>query len=651
MKNVAFCLTLLFTLAKAEPKKLQDIVVNAQKLEQKLLDVPISIDVYDDVRLEDLNIKAYEDLSGFSANFTILNPGSGISAPSIRGISTDTTMDATNVAIFVDGVPYIGNLATYIPMDNIGKIEILKGPQGTLYGKNAYAGVINITTKKPTNVTEAKTGITLGSDKMRELFANASGALIADKLYLSLSATHYEKDGFIRNLNTGRYENYEESNFGKIYLKLIPNENLKVSLITQHIKQNDGSPSMLPLVNGKVLSRATTSDFEGKSLPKIWNNSLKIDYNYQNYTLSSILTHRKYNDFSQYDADYTSTNKNMFHVINKMSKKEYSFESRFLARKENFTFLAGIYADDLQRYQDTKINKFGLMNAKISSNTYSFFANNDYSFNDKFSLTLGARYDYDKINLKDILTNTKDNDAHKEISPKIALKYKINPNFTTYANIAKGYRMGGYFLFAPQGYDKKYNPETMISYEAGLKSQFENFWLNTSVFFMDISDKQVTTYINETIGYVNNAAKAVSKGFEIEANYEISNGLSVFGNFGYANSQFKDFKDALGDYSKNQIPFASKYTYSLGAIYRDSSGFFITANTKTQSKIYDDKANLNKSNGFTLVNAKIGYESENFDIYLYGKNLTDKDYGFNYGTTRYLSSPREIGISFTYRYN
>lgn len=275
---------------------------------------------------------------------------------------------------------------------------------------------------------------------MREFSANASGALIDDKLYLGLSATHYEKDGFIKNLNSGKYENYRESNFGKIYLRLTPNDNLEVSLISQYIKNNDGSPSMLPLVNGKVPSKTTTSDFEGKSLPKIWNNSLRVDYDWQDYTISSILTHRKYDDFVQYDADYTSTNlPMMYHVTNAMSKKEYSFETRFLAQKDKFTFLAGIYADSLQRYQDTKINTtLGLMDAKTNSNTYSFFVNNDYKFNDKLSLILGARYDYDKIKLKDMINNIKDDSSHKEISPKIALQYKINPNFTTYASVSKG---------------------------------------------------------------------------------------------------------------------------------------------------------------------------------------------------------------------
>lgn len=651
MKRSIVVCALLFSVALAdEAKKLQDMTVSAQKFEEKLVEVPIAMDVYDDVKLEDLNIRVYEDLSHFTSNFTIFVAGTGLTFPIIRGIAADTAMDTTNATVFVDGVPYLGTFGNYIPMDNIEKIEILKGPQGTIYGKNAYAGVVNIITKKPTNTTEAKVNMKLGSDKLREFSGSASGAVIKDKFYIGVSANHYEKDGFIKNLYTNKYENYRESNFGKLYLRFTPNDNLEINLINQYVENDDGAPSMLPLVNGEAVSKTTNSDFEGMSNPKIWNNSLKVDYNWQDYTISSILTHRKYDEYNQYDADFTSTNDPMMiHVTNELSKKEYSFNTSFLAQKENFTFLAGIYADDLQNNLVTKANSFGLTDAETNSNTYSFFINNDYKFNEKLSLILGARYDYDKIDFEDMINNTKDSNSYGEISPKIALKYKINQNFMTYASIAKGYRMGGYFLLTPPGHDEKYDPETMISYEVGLKSQFENLTFNTSAFYMDISDKQVVTNITH-LSYIDNAAKATSKGFEIEANYEILNGLSVFGNFGYADSKLDDFKDALGDYSGNQVPFASKYTYALGVTYRHGSGFFITANAKSLSKFYSDKANLDKTDGYTLFDAKIGYESENFDIYLYGTNLTDEDGGYNDAPLRLLSSPREIGLSFTYRF-
>lgn len=164
---------------------------------------------------------------------------------------------------------------------------------------------------------------------------------------------------------------------------------------------------------------------------------------------------------------------------------------------------------------------------------------------------------------------------------------------------------------------------------------------------------QVRQYESPTVGYISNAGSATSKGFELETIFKATEGLSFFANLGYTDIKYDKYKDSLGDYSGNRGQFAPKFDYYAGVKYRNTMGIFAQFDANGQSSFYTDKENKYKNSGYTLLNAKVGYESDNFEIYLYCNNITDKKYdidGFFGGSFVVVSPPREIGLELAYRF-
>ena len=281
------------------------------------------------------------------------------------------------------------------------------------------------------------------------------------------------------------------------------------------------------------------------------------------------------------------------------------------------------------------------------------FIHTDYAINNKFSFISGVRYD--KVNKE--LENAADklDYSDSEISPKISLKYHHDKNNMFYTTISKGYRSGGFHTRAPSGYSPKYDSETLWNYELGAKNSFFNNRLvvNTSIYYMAIDDMQVKIYPVSGARYyvVENAAEVTSKGFEIGLNGKLTDTIELFGSYGYTNATFDEYNDGTADYSGNKTTFAPEYNYSIGIQYRDAQGYFARADLNGYGRTYFDNANEYSRDPYRVVNVKIGYEQESYDIYLYGKNIFDEEYhsiGMYNGSGVLYSHPREIGVQLTY---
>ena len=629
----------------AESLRLNEVEVTARKIDEKAIDVPISMSVLSDYDLEDGRVNKLEDITNLTSNLSIFN-ASGTISPTIRGIASNTALQNLNVGLYVDGVSYLGTVGNNIFLDDIRRIEILKGPQSVLYGKNAYAGAINIISKEPTNDTEAKIGLKLGSDNLKSLNFSVSGAVADDKILARFSGFTQQKEGFIYNEHLNKTDDDTKTNFGKLYLKFIPTENLDIDFIQSIYGSKIGAPAM-NLSNAKDLRR-TSSGFEGRGDLKNYENSLKIDYKFKDYEFISLSTFRDYKDDRAYDADLTPFK--AAQIDTNHIQKDYSQEFRFVTDKDFGKFLFGIQGalgdikkrviiNDTTLYTDTKTKNKG----------YGFFSHNDFHITPVFTLSLGARFDKDETRFKHHLLVDDRKDSYNAFSPKFGLKYKISENFMSYVSISKGYKAGGYLFSAP--IDKMwYDKETLWNYELGFKGVWDKFDLSGAVFYADIKDKQVMTAVTPFLSYASNAAKAKSQGFELEGNYFITSNLKFNAGFGYVKSVYKNFKDSGGDYKGKYVNYAPKITYSAGVDYYAYGGFFVSAYMRGQSKMYSDENNLHESDAYTLIDAKIGYEAKNMEVYLYAKNTFDKKHDTNYGAYTFISEPREVGVKFEYKF-
>ena len=632
-----------------EDVSLQNIVVTAQKQDQHIKDVPISLSVFNEFDIEDKGIENYKDLANFASNVTLLEAGgTGMMSTFIRGVASDSGVESANAGIYVDGVPYVYTFGNDIPIEQIQRIEILKGPQCVLYGKNSYAGVVNIISKEPAQVFEGSADVTIGSDDKRKLRLDLSTPLIAEKLNVSLFARHYEKDGFIHNTTLNNEDNYSENNFGKLHFRFTPTDRLMFSLISSVLDTDDGAPTWN--MTGAPDRLVVQSGLQGTNQTTNVTHALKGAYNLSGgHQLTSLTTVKHLDNRNIYDADFSPAN--AYHIDADMELKEYSQELRLTGILGRISYMTGLYADNMEKDRYLLMCSSPFQKYNTQSRTLSVFANGSMDLTPNLNLSLGARLDRDEISLDDTYSGLADEHSYTNVSPKISLSYAVSQKTTAYATISRGYKSGGYYLFAPTPDRRWVDKEEMTNYEIGAKSNLtQNFSLGTAVFFMDIRDKQVTTQVDPVISYVDNAAQCETMGFEVDAKLKLTPALSFNVSFGMADSEFKTFSDGAGDYSGNKNPFSPLYTYAVNATYRDTRGLFATAGVRGQDKMYTDKENQTVTDAYYVIDAKIGYEAQRFDVYLYANNLTKEIYDTNYQLASFLSSPRELGVQCRVRF-
>jgi iron complex outermembrane receptor protein len=620
------------------PVEIEQMTVTAQKQEENVQEVPMSITVFDSLDIEDKKIESIRDM----ADFVIT------AAPESFRVST---------GLYVDGVPVLTGIGFVNEMLDIERIEVLRGPQGTIYGKGTEAGAINIITRQPDNEFRGKVSAQGGKllsgetgDKEKGEFSlNLSGPIQKDRLFFSIAGKYYQKDGFIENTMTGDDVDDRERWFGRAHLRWTPVDDLDISLIASRLEYDDGDANMNMGENGAAMfglpapeDRKVTSNMEGENNSSNDSQSLKIAYDIsESLTLTSITTNWVYEDEGFADFDFSPAT-----LMHSDKDSEYS--------------KVGLYYDrdvfDVD-YEVTSVipQMAGVTSRDVDGHTYAVFANLTYPLTKRLSLITGLRYEKEEQDFEDNISHQNSNASWDELSPKIALEYCFTPAIMTYVSASQGYRSGGFNWTAKDPHYISYDEEKLWSYEIGAKSAFldNRLIINGSAYYMKIDDMQVNEAVSPMESYITNAAEATGKGVELEIRARPYDGLSLMAGFGYSDIEFDSFKDVLGDYEGNENPWSPEYTFNIGAQYRHESGFYVRADLIGYGKMYFDKANDYSRDAYEIVNAKIGYEAEDFDIYLYGKNLFDKEYdsdGYYGGMYTIYSDPGEVGLQAVYRF-
>lgn len=635
--------------------ELEEIKVTAQKIEENVQDVPISTTVFDEFSIQDKMLDTISDIARYTPGLEIVNYGIALkSTPSIRGLYSDYVTRSSTAGLFVDGIPVTDGSGFDETLLDIERIEVLKGPQGTLYGKNTEVGVINIISKKPTNKTQGKIVINAGEDNKRELSFSVSGPLLKDKLYIGVSGKHYEKDGIVNNTSKNETDDDREHNYGKMNFRWTPNDDLEVYFMTSKVQYDDGA-SRAGLTQGN--DREVYSDLDSYSRSEVLLNGLNISYTINdNISLSSITAHRKYDEKQGNDWDYTDNDALKFHAITDSTFRTLSEELKLNYENQNIKLVSGLFLEKGDQHIDIDRDGYwGFTNVirDIESESIGLFSHLTYAINEKLSVLGGLRFEKEKQEYEDS-SQSMDSDEN-ELSPKIGATYNLQDNLMLYTTISKGYRAGGFNTLKSADYSQIYDKESLYSYELGLKGLAFNNRLayDASIYYMDITDMQVDVYIDAANVIKTNAAEATSKGIEASLQFKITKALKLFAGFSYNDISFDKYNDGKEDYSGKKTTFAPEYNFNLGLLYRAMNGFYASADISGYGDMYLDTKNQYKRDPYQLINAKIGYEANSYDIYLYAKNLFDKEYdmdGQYDGVYSYYSDPREVGVQLAYRF-
>ena len=639
---------------ETEDYELESITVTANKQEEDARDVPSSMTVFNEIDLEDKMVDTLSGIADFTPGLEIVSYGCAMKlAPAMRGIYVDSMTRSSSVGLYVDGIPVLDGTGFDEDLTDIARVEVLRGPQSTLYGKNAEVGVINIITKKPDNEFRGNVSAEGGEDNKRKLSFNISGPVAKNRFYIGLSGKHYEKDGFIENPETGETIDDRENNFGKVYLRWTPSDDLETNLIVSKVKYDNGANRMN--VYG-AKDREINTDLDAYDKPEVTLAALKIAYAINDkLLLDSVSTGRVYDEESANDFDYT--NNTLFHVFTDSEHKQLSQELRLSYSSSIFNLLTGCYLDKYSTDIDkTRITFRGTsyVDQEEDGNSLGLFTHLTVMIGDQWNLIGGLRYDREERDFKDEIYAIDTDATWNEISPKIALRYQFDENLSFFANASKGYRAGGFNSWAPDGYPLSYDEETLWSYELGTKTIFwkDRISFDATFYYMDIDDMQVDTYLNAEDYFRANAAKATSIGVETQINAKVADALHLFAGFSYNDCTFDEYKDALGDYQDKHSTYTPQYDFNVGFQYRHANGFYAGATILGYGETYFNNTNTFSRDPYELVNARIGYEMNHVDFYLYGKNIFDKEYDsegiYEYYTV--YSPPRELGLKIVYRF-
>lgn len=660
------------------------VSVTANKIEENIQDVPQSISVIDETLIEEKGMKSVVDVMQAAPNISAVTYGSPTRIQTnIRGLNTSVFTNNNPVVIYLDGLPYSDSYGFDLSLVNVERIEVLRGPQATLYGKDAIGGVINVVTKQPGNEWAGKIGAEVGNLGSKEFRLNASGALMEDLLYLGINGQFRGDDGWQTNSYPGTEENADKFKDRRLstYLLFEPNDEFSAKF-TYSNDYTDAYGN-----NGYGISGATFSDFsrddaeniiaelDTREELKINSQALQLSYDFGDFTLASVTTHRDQKMEGIYDFDIG--NNPMFGTASQFDTQDREAWTQELTIRSNaaegMRYVAGVYLDSSERKRGPygwEFPGFGLQNAESTSDesTVALFGQVIYPMTERLDLTLGGRYQKIKkdIDLDFLVNGTVFHSVEGEkdwsqFLPKAALNYRLNDQWTSFVSYSKGYMPGGYNFFATSGdaEENSFDPQISTNYEIGVKGQTEQMTLGASLFYMDIKDIHIFRSEGPQF-FTDNADKAHSVGIELDATYQVTEQFEVSAAVGLIKAEYDDYNAGGGvNHKGEKIEQTPDYTINLGAAYYHPNGLYGRANLNMvgETRFFDSSNNpaFPKRDAFTTVDARIGYITGDWEIYAYGKNLTDEEYVSGYRANSMISiasfnDPRTIGAGVKYEF-
>ncbi len=689
----------IFVLSEAAIQ-LDAVIVSAQKKEEFLQKVPLSITSISSRQVNEYQLWNSKELTAIVPNLNSANSGDNRNVTSIRGITT-TSYDPA-VTTYIDGVNQF-SLDTYIAgLSDIERIEVLRGPQGTLYGRNAMGGVINIITKQPGNQMNGFLEMTGGNYNHLRISSGIRMPVIKNKFFIGISGLYNKQNGFYTNDYYNNSFDRQNTSATNLNLKFLANKKLVFTFNAKYQHYNNHGP--FPMVIG--VDEAINNPFRlnqdavAKMIDKTFNLSLVAAYTGKHFNFNSQTAyqynHRYYNapldgDFSPIDAvtiinDYDGKWNKV-----KVLTQEFKFTSPSVSNsKIKWTAGSYVFYQDNPTKQAVHFGKdaalvgapdinFSIINStKAKSYGIAFFGQIAYAITNKLSIIAGLRYDSEnkKYNVlgeyqKDpnpipVFETRPDTSASinfNAFSPKFGLSYHINDHSDLFTTYSRGFRTGGLTALSsdpsqPPLYP--YKPEYSNNIEAGLKNSLINnrLQLNISAFLTYVTDVQVPTLLlPDAVTVTKNAGKLTSKGIELELAATPVKGLQVNYNFGYTDANYQNLKlsqngSAVNLDGKKQI-FTPESTSLLVIQYTNQPvrtlplKLLARAEWKYLGQQYFDLSNTIKQPDYSLLNIRLGLTYKQASLIFWAKNIGDKKYiayAYDFGAI-HLGDPKLIGVT------
>lgn len=620
------------TLAEPSPEAetdaasgLGDIVVTAQRRAENVQSTAVAISAFSADTLEAKSIINPQDLATISPSIQAA-AFQGDLQVHIRGIGVQTVTGGfdSSVALHLDGVYLARSPAAISGLTDVERVEVLRGPQGTLYGRNATGGSINFITKGPTDEWTGNAAVTVGNYRTINAFAAVGGPIVTDKLEFRLALQTSNHSGYstfygesANNAPAAERPSFGAENrhdyFGRLKLLFKPTDGVSLLLTGDYYKADDravvyhffnngyqNSPIFSSLQSqGDVTpfySRRQFGSVQPYNKPEYWGLSGKLSIDVGDHTLTSLTAYRRTNPIS-----YDDISGGTVFLINQLkSERDRQFSQEIQISSPGTGplqyVIGGYYFDETNdirneyfiNYVDTL---FGIpedpsccnlyLNGQVRTKAYAAFGQLTYEIADSLKLILGGRYSREKrggsndVHFDQVpaFTNIANFDpvTFSAFTPKFGIEYRVSPEAFLYATASKGFKSGGFNVGSTQ--NDPFRPETIWSYEAGAKLDLldRRLRVNIAGFWYDYSDLQVQDVKDQGV-IIRNAATARLKGIEVETVAEITPSLRADANFAWLDARFRGYDTVnlkapqLGvqDLSGNRLPKSPEFRVQLG---------------------------------------------------------------------------------------
>jgi len=679
---------LLLSTNIAAAELIEEVIVTSDFRDASLLDTAASVTIFDDLTIKNRQAKHLEQLLNLAPNVNFSSGASRGRFIQIRGIGERSQfIEPLNpsVGILVDGIDFTGIAGAATTMD-IKQVEILRGPQGTLYGANALAGLINLTSNQPSEITQGSVSLGAGSHGTKSV-SGALGGSLNNAMNYRVAAQSHTSDGYITNdfLKRDDTDNIDELSLRAI-IDWRASDDLSLKLTLFKVDADNGYDAF-SLDN----TRNTLSDKPGHDRQE--STAFAVQSNWQaneQFDVVSLIS------FADSDLEYGYDEDWAFPAIcagQECDGWEYNSEDNYLRDRDNSTldvklvskqsvnflgknahWVLGVYA----REQDEQLLRQYTYNAGDFSSSFdtenrAIYGQLDTDITSNVSLVTGLRLEGRKATYTD-----SDGVAHSVDENlwggRIALQYKPNDRTMLYGLVSRGYKAGGVNSDPSlSAEDREFDTELMLNFETGVKGSWFEQRLQTrlSVFYQQRKDIQIKQSLvqsrddsnaSDFTDYFGNSGKGRNYGMEAEVNWLATEALSIQGSLGLLETEYDTPLSTTLD-SRDQA-HAPRYQFALGSSLRISENLSWTADIEGKDKFYLSSSHNEQSESYWLLNTNLAYSADQWTLSVWGRNLTNEDVivrgfgGFGNDPRKYYATepyyqfgePRVFGVSGQYNF-
>lgn len=685
----------------------QEIVVTATKEgEVNVQSIPYAVTVFDENSLNNTGADNIEDLEAQTPGLNISRNGQAARVY-IRGIGTNLDFIGADpsVTLHVDGVYQARPTTALEDFLDVERVEILRGPQGTLYGRNSTGGTINIITRLPDDETRARASVEYGSYDYTSVAASASGALVSDSLYGGLAVMKTDHDPYVDNKSDngvdGLLDDDSLSARGTLRLKAGAAEAIfradysDVDRATGAYKATGKGLTGEPVDEASLLD--IPSDDHDIAISDVSpfveqthsGGSVELIFDLgENLSLTSLTAYRQYDYETREDTDGTELDVLLTQIDDEQD--QLSQELRLNYQSGIFRIVTGLFV--LQESHDSEssvaingvpVNRPDVVVTRhfdVTNETtaHAVFANSTVALTPQLNASLGLRYsneekDFDDREMLETAGGLFDgfvvdeSERWESWSPKVVIDYTTVDGAMMYGSVSRGFKSGGYNF---TNENAQFDPEYVTAYEMGMKKDWEDISLRSSIslFYYDYDDLQVTDYVTVGKPRTSNAAEANVRGFEVENHWMPTLDWLLEFNFAFLSAKYDEYMAPIGtiarvDVSGNTLNAAPRRQADLAAQYfqdisQGTLSYRLEYSWQTRQYFTAFNEEISSQPTYGLLNARFSWVSldEKWEAQFYGENLTDKSYSTSIrdfpapfvGVTRDINPPRTFGAKLIY---